>query len=172
MNVDGKNAGYALRDEIFEWQDKLDDLEYSEEGLIQLYLLTEDILDTLESRLDLNPEFVKEMEEIHQKIEAGDTSDFVKVQLPEKSFFDCVNDYVDAEKIGDVIQASTLLICYVKERINDVDCYIEDNKLWIKPLDNKSISTSIISELLDIKAINIDDSRQGNFAWCIPLERR
>lgn len=172
MNVDGKNAGYAFKDEIFKWQDELDDLEYSNEGLVQLYLLTEDILDTLESRLDLNPKFVKKMEEIHQKIEAGDTSDFVEVQLPKKSFFDYVNDYADAEKIGDVIQASTLLICYVKEHINDVDCYIEDNKLWIKPLDNKSLSTSIISELLGIKAINIDDSQQKDLAWCIPLGRR
>ena len=172
MNVDGKNAGYALKEEIFKWQDKLDDLDYSEEGMMNLYLLTEDILSTLESRLDLSDDFIKEMEEIHNKVDDGNTSDFVKIDLPEKSFFDLVNDYVSAEKIGEVVATSKMLIFYVLSRINDVKCQIYNGKLYICTIGNASISTSIISELLDIKPNNINDSRSQDGIWCIHLQRR
>jgi len=172
MIVNGKNAGYALRDEIFDWQDKLDDLDYSEEGLTELYLLTENILDTLESRLDLSEEFIEEMKAIRQDIDSGDMSDFVKVELPEKSFFDYVNDYANAKKIGDVVQASSLLLYYVKDHISGVDAYISHNRLYIKQKDDTSLSTSIIADLLDIKAKDIDDRNTFELEWSILLNRR
>ena len=166
------NMGYALMDEIFKWQDQLDNIEYSDEGLVQLYLLIEDVLGTLESRLMLNPFFVKKLDEIHNKIESGDDSDFVKVDLPEKSFFDLVNDYCDAEKIGDVLTSCTLLIHYVQNRIKNVECDSCDGRLWIKPIGNASCSTSILSYALDIDAKNIDDSQWESKIWSIHLYRR
>lgn len=172
MKIDGENAGYALKKEIFEWQDKLDDLDYSEEGMMNLYLLTEDILSTLESRLDLSDDFIKEMEEIHNKINNGDTSDFVKVDFPEKSFFDLVNDYVSAKKIGEVVIASKMLISYVLSRIDDVKCQIYNGKLCISAINNASISTSIISKLLNIEANNIDDSKSNDGVWSIYMQKR
>ena len=172
MIVNGKNAGYALRDEIFKWQDKLDDMEYSEDGMMQLYLLTEDILDTLESRLDLSDEFIAEMKAIDHEIESGDMSDFIEVELPKRSFFDYVNDYADATKIGDVVQASSLLLHYVNDHICDVDTYISHNRLYIKQKDNTSLSTSIIADLLGIKAKDIDDRNSFELEWSILLNRR
>lgn len=166
------NMGYALRDEIFEWQDHLDEIEFSSEGLTELYLLTEDILGTLETRMALNPDFVREMEEIHNKVESGDTSDFVKVDLPKKSFFDLVNDYCDATKIGEIVQATEMLISYVTDHIKNIDCYISDGRLWIKPFGNVSCSTSILSYALDIDAKNIDDTQSLDSIWSIHLYRR
>ena len=166
------NMGYALRDEIFKWQDKLDDIDYSEEGFTELYLLTEDILDTLEVRMALNPAFIKKLEKIHQKVESGDTSDFVEVNLPEKSFFVLVNDYCDAKKIGEIVQASKVLISYVTNHIKNIDCYISDGRLWIKPIGNASCSASILSYALDINAKNIDDSLSLDNIWSIHLHRR
>lgn len=159
------NMGYALRDEIFNWQDRLDNIEYSDEGLAELYLLVEDILDTLELRLKLNPAFV-------EKLNSIDKEKFVKFDMPQKSFFDYVNNYCAAEKIGDVVQACSLLIYYVQGRIKNVQCKISDGQLWIKPIDNASCSTSIISEALGIKSSNIDDHMKDEKVWSIHLYRR
>lgn len=166
------NMGYALRDEIFEWQDKLDDIDYSEEGFTELYLLTENILDTLEVRMALNPAFVEEMEKIHQKVESGDTSDFVKVDLPKKSFFDLVNDYCDAKKIGEIVQTTEMLISYVTSHIKNVECSIHSGRLWIKPIGNASCSASILSHALNIDAKNIDNTQFLDRIWSIHLYRR
>lgn len=166
------NMGYALIDEIFAWQDELDDIDYSNEGLAELYLLVENILDTLELRLMLNPAFVKEMNEIHNKIESEDESDFVRVYLPERSFFDLVNNYCDAKKIGDVLTSCGALINYVQTRISDIDCDICDGRLWIKSKNNKSLTTDLISQLLEIDIMNIDDMQSIDGIWSIHLYRR
>lgn len=159
------NMGYALRDEIFKWQDKLDNINYSEEGISDLYLLTEDILDILESRLELNPSFIEELESLTE-------DDFVKFELPKKNFFDYVNEYCRAEKIGDIVQICSLLISFVQDRIKNVECKIHSGRLWIEPIDNSSCSTSIISEALNIKSSNIDDSLQDDRVWSIHLYKR
>ena len=159
------NMGYALRDEIFNWQDRLDNIEYSDEGLAELYLLVEDILDTLELRLKLNPALM-------EKLNSIDKEDFVKFDMPQKSFFDYVNDYCAAEKISDVVQTCSLLIYYVQGRIKNVQCEIYDGQLWIKPINNASCSTSIISEALEIKSSNIDDHMKDERVWSIHLYRR
>ena len=96
----------------------------------------------------------------------------MNVEIFEKSFFDCVNDYCNAEKIKDISIASKSLINYVNKRMPFVQCYIENGKLWIKPVDNASCSTSIISSLMNIKANNIDDSQWTNGIWSIHLYRR
>lgn len=90
----------------------------------------------------------------------------------EQSFFDLVNGYCSAEKINDIVQYSTLLITYVMSRINDVHCEIINNKLYICSVGNASLTTSIISDLLEIKANNIDDSKSMDGIWSIHLYRR
>jgi len=160
------NMGYALRDEIFEWQDQLDDIDYSEEGFSKLYLLVEDVLDSLENRMVFDDAFLSE---INQKAE---TNDYVKVSLPERTFFDLVNLYTEAKKIGEVVSACNLLINYVQTRISDIDCNISDGRLWIKKKNNVSLSTSIIAQLLNIDSSNIDDSSWDQGIWSIHLYRR
>ena len=90
----------------------------------------------------------------------------------EQSFFDLVNGYCSAEKINDIVQYSTLLITYVMSHINDVHCEIINNKLYICSVGNASLTTSIIGELLNIKAKNIDDSKSLEGVWSIHLYRR
>lgn len=90
----------------------------------------------------------------------------------EQSFFDLVNGYCNANKINDIVRYSTLLINYVMSRIHDTHCEILNNKLYICSVGNTSLSTDIISELLDIKASNIDDSQYMNGIWSIHLHRR
>ena len=159
------NMGYALRDEIFNWQDRLDDIDYSDEGITDLYLLIEDILDVLESRLELNPSLIEELESLTK-------DDFVKLELPKKTFFDYVNEYCRAKKIGDIVQICSLLIGFVHNRIKNVECKIHNGRLWIKPINNASCSTSIISEALNIKSSNVDDSMKDEGIWSIHLYKR
>lgn len=159
------NMGFLLRDEIFGYQDQLDQIDYSDNAVFETFLLAEDVLDTLESRLEISSDFIQGLKRISEE-------EFVKVDLPEKSFFDLVNDYVNAKKIGEIISTSEILIHYVLSRINDVKCQIHNNKLYICTIGNASISTSIISELLDIKATNIDDSQSMDGIWSIHLHKR
>ena len=160
------NMGFLLKDEIFGYQDQLDQIDYSDNAVFETFLLAEDVLDTLESRLEVSSDFIQSLEK------AIEENDFVPVELPEKSFFVMVNDYVGAKKIGDIIQECNLLIYYVKDRISDVDVEIQDNQLYIKAKDNISLSTSIISELLGIEANNIDDMYCFNNVWSIHLYKR
>ena len=159
------NMGFLLKDEIFGYQDQLDQIDYSDNAVFETFLLAEDVLDTLESRLEISSDFV-------EKIKNFEMEDSVRVELPKKSFFDMVNDYVSAKKIGEIVTASNMLIYYVQSKISDVDVEIQDNKLYIKAKDNVSLSTSIISELLGIKANNIDDMYDFNNVWNIHLYKR
>lgn len=159
------NMGFLLRDEIFGYQDQLDQIDYSDNAIFETFLLAEDVLDTLESRLEISSDFIEEINKIKME-------DSVKIELPEKSFFDMVNDYVRAKKIGEIVTASNLLIHYVLSHIDDVKCEIYHNKLYICSVNNTSISTSIISKLLNIKASNIDDSKSVDGIWSIHLYKR
>lgn len=168
------NMATIEKDEIFDWQDKLDDIDYVDdlqENMFNLFDLFDDFLNTLESRLQLNPEFVQELTELHKKIEDGDTSDFVSVELPKRSLWDYINDLCDAQKIAEYVSASKMLIFEVKDKL-DAIVTIEDGKLCIKQKDNASISTSIISYALDIEAKDINDSKWDQGIWTIILKRR
>ena len=48
-------------DELFAWQDKLDEIENDKS---QAWDLFNEFLDQMESHLELSPKFIKEMEEI------------------------------------------------------------------------------------------------------------
>ena len=64
--------------ELFAWQDALDEIEKEPSKAWNLF---NDFLDEAENQLEYSEEFIKEMEEIHKKVESGDYSDFVKVDL-------------------------------------------------------------------------------------------
>ena len=108
------NMAIVLRDEIFAWQDRLDDVDYvsdNEQNMINLFELIDEFLDELESRLQLNPEFIKEME-------AGDCSDFVEIDPKEfeVSFWDRVDDFARATKIREYVDATNSILLYAKSR--------------------------------------------------------
>lgn len=164
------NMATILRDEIFAWQDRLDDVDYvsdNEQNMINLFELIDEFLDELESRLQLNPEFIKEME-------AGDCSDFVEIDLKELevSFWDRVDDFARATKIREYVDATNSILLYAKSRLPDLNIYIEGPYLYITQKENASISTSIIAVALDIEAKDIDDRQWEQSIYRIKLEER
>lgn len=64
--------------ELFYWQDRLDEVENDKSKAWELF---DDFLNGAENQLEYSEEFIKEMEEIHKKVESGDYSDFVKVKF-------------------------------------------------------------------------------------------
>ena len=164
------NMATVLRDEIFAWQDRLDDVDYvsdNEQNMINLFELIDEFLDELESRLQLNPDFIKEME-------AGDCSDFVEIDLKELevSFWDRVDDFARATKIREYVDATNSILLYAKSRLPDLNIYIEGPYLYITQKENVSISTSIIAVALDIEAKDIDDRQWEQSIYRIKLEER
>ena len=164
------NMAIVLRDEIFALQDRLDDVDYvsdNEQNMIKLFELIEEFLDELESRLQLNPEFIKEME-------AGDYSDFVEIDSKEfeVSFWDRVDDFARATKIREYVDATNSILLYAKSRLPDLNIYIERQYLYITQKENASISTSIIAVALDIEAKDIDDRQWEQSIYRIKLEER
>ena len=128
------NMATILRDEIFAWQDRLDDVDYvsdNEQNMINLFELIDEFLDELESRLQLSPEFIKEME-------AGDYSDFVEGLRPKmnedgsmgfelqdgvfKKFVDKARrNYENSKKSTEVIANELSVQEAMKEFFDDVD---------------------------------------------------
>lgn len=176
--ISNPNMATVPKDEIFDWQDRLDDIDYDQkhlkQGMTELFHLIDDILDELESRLQLNPYLVEELEDLHKKIEEGDMSDFVKIDIPERSFWDYVNDFCEAIKIRDYVESSEFLILIVKNKFkNDpINVYIEGSSLYIKKTGNISLSTSIIAEMLKIDPSDIDDRQWEQGIFRIPLKPR
>ena len=164
------NMATILRDEIFAWQDRLDDVDYvsdNEQNMINLFELIDEFLDELESRLQLSPEFIKEME-------AGDYSDFVEIDSKEfeVSFWDRVDDFARATKIREYVDATNSILLYAKSKLPDLNIYIEGQYLYITQKENASISTSIIAVALDIEAKDIDDRQWEQSIYRIKLEER
>ena len=167
------NMAMVLRDGIFEWEDQLDDIDYVddvEENIFKLFDFIDDILDELESRLQINPELIKELSELEKKVESGDMSDFVKVDLSEFSFQERAEDFANAKKIREYMESSESILRYVNERLPDLESYIEGSLLFICQKNNASISTSIIAAALQIEATNINDSRAHLGIYSINLK--
>ena len=164
------NMATILRDEIFAWQDRLDDVDYvsdNEQNMINLFELIDEFLDELESRLQLSPDFIKEME-------TGDCSDFVEIDSKEfeVSFWDRVDDFARATKIREYVDATNSILLYAKSKLPDLNIYIEGQYLYITQKENASISTSIIAVALDIEAKDIDDRQWEQSIYRIKLEER
>lgn len=167
------NMATILRDEIFAWQDRLDDVDYvsdNEQNMINLFELIDEFLDELESRLQLSSEFIKEI----QETEAGDYSDFVEISPKEfeVSFWDRVDNFARATKIREYVDATNSILLYAKSRLPDLNIYIEGPYLYITQKENASISTSIIAVALDIEAKDIDDRQWEQSIYRIKLEER
>ena len=73
--INGKQHICFSIDELFEWQDKLDEIKDQDHPAWKLF---DQFLWDAEGLLEFSPAFLAEMEEIHKKIEAKDYSDFVK----------------------------------------------------------------------------------------------
>ena len=82
--IDKKQCICFSIDEFLSWQDKLDELEKNDNES-EAWDLFNDFLNEAESHLEYSKEFIKEMEEIHKKVESGDYSDFVKVDFEDLS---------------------------------------------------------------------------------------
>lgn len=103
-------------DELFSWQDRLDELENDKSEAWDLF---DDFLNEAESHLEYSEEFIKEMEEIHKKVKSGDYSDFVKVDFEdlsddelEKCCHTCANCTSDEEEY---------LTCIYDNELKDFD---------------------------------------------------
>lgn len=73
--INGKQHICFSIEELFEWQDKLDEIKNQEHPAWKLF---DQFLWDAEGLLEFSPAFLAEMEEVHKKIEAEDYSDFVK----------------------------------------------------------------------------------------------
>ena len=81
-------------DELFSWQDKLDELEENDNES-KAWDLFNDFLNEAESHLEYSEEFINELQKIHQKVEDGDYSDFVEVE-----FEDLFDDEMSDDELG------------------------------------------------------------------------
>lgn len=96
------NKQYVCFDinELFAWQDALDEIEKEPSKAWNLF---NEFLDEAENQLEYSEEFIKEMEEIIKKVQDGDYSDFVRVESLEDLFNDecchtCGNCISDEEE--------------------------------------------------------------------------
>lgn len=158
------NMAVVTKDELFEWEDQFDDIAAGDDSFSDIFNFTDNILDELESRLQLAPEFIKEMESI-------DREEFVPLNLKYDCVFqDKMNDYHTARTIRDLHEAERGIIVCVKHKLGDVDVNIHDGILIIKQKDNVSCSTSIISDILRINAKLINDRNWLQGVWSVDLK--
>lgn len=161
------NMSPIEKDELFNWEDEFDAIKFDKKNtwnsIVELHDFTETILMELENKLQLNPEFVKELKNI-------DRTEFTEVKLEDPTFWDLVEDVKFATTIDEVITYYKPLIWFVQEKIPNTEVWIESNKLFIKQIDNKSLSSAIIAELLKISVKYIDGKEQFRGVWSITLE--
>lgn len=167
------NMAVATIDEIFEWQDELDKLSLDDDDFLTIFEFTDNLLDILESRLQLSPSFIEEMRQIEAKIESGDTSDFVTIDLDDfdYDFYECLQQYHTARTMRDFANAKTNIILCVKHYLGDLKVDIHNDILFIQRQNNLSCSTSIIADLLCVPTRVINDSQWDKGIWSINLKK-
>lgn len=107
-------------DELFAWQDSLDEIEKEP---FKAWNLFNDFLDEAENQLEYSEEFIKEMEEIHKKVESGDYSDFVSFEdeMSDDELGKCCHTYnfciSDAEEILKMLNDQDKEIKILNQRI-------------------------------------------------------
>lgn len=155
------------KEELFNWEDDFSELEYDKRNswnsLVKMYDFIESFFMALENKLELNPEFIKSLENIEKE-------ESVKIPIKESKFWELVEHCNLAETIDEVIVMYTPVLRYINEKISDADNWIDGNKIYIKQKNNTSLSTSIIAVLLGIDTKNIDDSMSMRGVWSITLE--
>lgn len=172
IQIDGEelsepNMATFTMDEIFEWQDKLDELSLSDDNFLDIFNFADDLLDTLESRLQLAPDFIEELRRIE---EDSCPDDWVPVNLPGFNFLECVEDFHTARTMRDLNDAKYHIILAVKDRLGNLKVDIRNDVLFIQQQHNISCSTSIISDLLSIDAKKINDNQWEEGIWSIDLK--
>lgn len=165
------NMATITLDEIFDLQDDLDEISLDGDNFLQIFEFTDNLLNELESRLQLSENFINEMDEVRRKLQSGDRSDFVKVDVDLSfNFRDCLNDYHVARTMRDLDIAQKNIKLCVKHFLGDVDVDIRNDILFIKQRDNISCSISIISDLLGIPSGYINDKQWQDGVWSIDLK--
>jgi len=177
INVDGHmysspNMATITSDELFKLEDRLSSFRCSSKPVSNdtttIFNFCWDMLDTLESKLLLDPEFVAEMENMREK---GELDDFVEWKMPDISLWDKINFLSEAETIQDYIDASNMVLSHM-QKIKNAYCYLTNTNIVIKPIGNTSMSTSIIADTLGIDAKEIDDRYWFSAVWKIPIKKR
>lgn len=158
------NMAVVTKEELFKLEDDFDEIAAGDDSFSDIFEFTDNMLDELESRLQLAPGFIAEMESIDQ-------DDFVPLELHyECTFSDKINNYHTARTIRDLHEAERGIITCVKHKLGDLDVRIYNGTLIIKQVNNISCSTSIISEILNISAKKINDKNWEEGIWSIELK--
>ncbi len=160
------NMATVTADELFDWEDQFDEIAVGDDSFSDMFSFTDNILDELESRLQLNPDFVAE-------IEAMEREDFVPVELNYNCTFRAkINNYHTSRTIREMHDAEQGIITCVKHKLGDLDVKIHNGILIIKQRNNISCSTSIIADILHIDAKKINDKNANLLEgiWAIDLK--
>lgn len=177
INIEGNiysspNMATITSDELFKLEDKLSSFKCSSKPVSNdtttVFNFCWDILDTMENKLQLDPEFVAEMENMREN---GELDDFVELKIPELSLWDKINFLSEAETIEDYIDASNMVLSHM-QKIKNAYCYLTSTNVVIRPIDNASMSTSIIADILGIDTRDIDDRYWFKAVWKIPIQKR
>ena len=164
--VASPNMATVTKDELFEWEDQLNEIVAGDDSFLDIFMFTDHILDELESRLQLNPNFVAEIESMEHE-------DFVPVELNYNcTFHSKIDAYHTARTIRELHDAENGIITCVKHKLGDLDVSIRNGILIIKQRNNISCSTSIITDILHVNAKKIND-KNANLSegiWAIDLK--
>lgn len=161
------NMATITRDEIFDYQDKLDELMLDDDNFLNIFHFVDDLLDELESRLQLAPGFIEEMRSIIE----DDSIELVPLDLDGIwSFDELINRFHTARTIRDLYDVQEHIRIYVEGKIQGVKVRVHNSSLFIERQDNASCSTSIIADILGIDSKRINDKQWLDGVWIIDLK--
>lgn len=154
-------------DELFDWYDTLDTIDYNQkepyESITELYDFINDVLGEMENKLELDPDFVNELKEAKNE-------EFISVKIRQPSFWEYVQELKTIDTIEDIMYTYKPLLRFVSEKLPDTEVWIKNNKLYIKQKNNISLSSDIISQLLNINIRYINDKYWKDGIYSIILE--
>lgn len=154
-------------DELFDWYDALDDMDYNckepYESVIELYNFIDDVLGDMENKLELNPDFVNELKK-------AENEESISVKIRQPSFWKYVQEFKTIDTIEDIMYTYKPLLRFVTEKLPNTAVWIKNNKLYIKQKNNISLSSDIISQLLNINTRHINDKYWKDGVYSIILE--
>lgn len=154
-------------DELFDWYDTLDTIDYNQkepyESIAELYDFINDVLGYMENKLELDPDFVNELKEAKNE-------EFIPVKIRQPSFWEYVQELKTIDTIEDIMYTYKPLLRFVNEKLPDTEVWIKNNKLYIKQKNNISLSSDIISQLLNINTRHINDRYWKDGVYSIILE--
>ena len=111
----------------------------------------------------MNPDFVNELKEVKNE-------EFITVKIRQPSFWEYVQELKIIDTIEDIMYTYKPLLRFVSEKLPDTEVWIKNNKLYIKQKNNISLSSDIISRLLNINIRHINDKYWKDGIYSIILE--